>query len=71
MNNTSVRMRTIPNAYKEVLKIDPNTNLTIRSLRRMVKNGIIPTVKIENKVLINLDLLLSKLSCYNDGTTCA
>lgn len=35
----------------------------------MVKIGEIPTVSIGNKTLINLDLLLDKLSCYNDYAT--
>ena len=64
-------MRTIPKAFEEIKQSDPDTNLTLRALRRMVNNGEIPAVKISNKVLINLDLLLDKLSCYNDDTTCA
>ena len=64
-------MRTIPKALKKKKQSDPDTNLTLRALRRMVNNGEIPAVKISNKVLINLDLLLDKLSCYNDDTTCA
>ena len=66
-----MRMRTIPKAFEEIKQSDPDTNLTLRALRRMVNNGEIPAVKISNKVLINLDLLLDKLSCYNDDATCA
>ena len=61
----SARMRTIPKAYEEIKAIDPNTSLTLRALRRMVSNGEIPVVNIASKRLINLDLLLDKLSCYN------
>ena len=61
------RMRTIPQAYLEIKKIDPDTALTLRALRRMVKNKEIPTVNVASKKLINLDLLLDKLSCYNDN----
>jgi hypothetical protein len=64
-------MRTIPKAFEAVKQADPNTDLTLRALRRMVSNGEIPVVRISNKVLINLDLLLDKLSCYNDDATCA
>lgn len=64
-------MRTIPKAFEAVKQADPNTDLTLRALRRMVNNGEIPVVRISNKVLINLDLLLDKLSCYNDDATCA
>lgn len=66
-----MRMRTIPKAFEAVKRADPNTDLTLRALRRMVNNGEIPVVRISNKVLINLDLLLDKLSCYNDDATCA
>lgn len=58
-----VRMRTIPNAYREIKAMDPNTNLTISAIRTLVNNGEIPSVKISNKVLVNLDLLMEKLSC--------
>lgn len=65
------RMRTIPKAYEEIKKIDPDTCISMRGLRDLVSSGNIPTVKIKNKVLINLDLLIEWLSCYNDSATCA
>lgn len=67
------RMRTIPKAYEEIKKADPDTAITMRALRKLVNSGEVPTVKISNKVLINLDLLLEKLSCgcYNETATCA
>lgn len=64
------RMRTLPKAYQEIKKLDPDTDFSMRSLRKLIKSGIIPTVKIQNKTLVNLDLLLDKLSCYNDSDTC-
>ena len=68
---TLTRMRTIPKAYAEIKALDPNTDFTLRALRRMVNNGEIPTVQIASKKLLNLDLLLDRLSCYNDSATCA
>ena len=65
------RMRSIPKAYEEIRKIDPDTDFTLRALRRMVNTGELPTVKINSKKLVNLDLLIDKLSCYNDTATCA
>ncbi len=65
-----IRMRTIPKAYEEIKQLDNNTSFTLRALRRMCTNGEIPTVKVGNKTLINLDLLISKLSCYNDEAIC-
>ena len=64
-NNRIPRMRTIAQAYKAIKESDPNTAFTMRALRRMVDNKEIPTVSIGNKRLINLDLLLNRLSCYN------
>lgn len=61
------RMRTIPKAYKEIKAIDPNTSITVSVLRRLVKEGAIETVQVANKRLLNLDLLFSRLSCYNGG----
>lgn len=64
------RMRTIPQAYEEIKRIDSNTAITLRALRRMVNDGTIPHISVGNKILINLDLLLHKLSCYNDDVVC-
>ncbi len=66
-----IRMRTIPKAYEAIKELDPNTDFSIRTLRRLIKSGDIPTIKISNKVLVNLDLLIDKLSCYNNTATCA
>ena len=55
------RMRTIPEAMRDIQKIDPNTALTVTALRRMVNNGKIPYVSVASKRLINLDILLSIL----------
>lgn len=72
VNNTTEyklpRMRTIPKAYEEIKALDPETSLSMRGLRKLVGSGQIPTVKIANKVLINMDLLLEWLACYNTST---
>ena len=72
MNNINTvhnipRMRTLPKAYAEIKALDPNTAFTMRALRRMVNQGELPTVQINSKKLINLDLLLEKLSCYTES----
>lgn len=68
-NNKTPRMRTIPKAYAELKRIDPETDFTLRALRRMVKNNEIPCINVANKKLINLDMLLEILSCdgYNQN----
>lgn len=55
------RMRTIPEAMREIQRIDPDTALTVTALRRMVNNGEIPYVSVASKRLINLDILLAIL----------
>ena len=71
-NNRLPRMRTIPKAYAEIKALDPDTSFSIRELRKLVNKGDLPTVKISNKKLINLDSLLDLLSCgcYNKSATC-
>lgn len=65
-NNNPPRMRTIPKAYEEVKRADPNTNLTLRALRRMVNSGEVPCVMVGTKRLVDLDLLFDILSGYNN-----
>lgn len=64
------RMRTAPQAYKELIKMDPDTAVTLRAIRRMMASGELPVFKVGNKSLINFDLLLQKLSCYNNDVVC-
>lgn len=70
-SNIKIRMRTIPKAYEAIKELDPDTDFSIRMFRQLIKSGEIPTIKISNKVLVNLDLLIDKLSCYNNTATCA
>ena len=56
-----MRMRTIPQAVKEIQRADPGTALTVKGLRRLVSEGKIDVVTVGNKRLINLDGLQSEL----------
>lgn len=56
------RMRTLPEAYDELKRLDPNTAYTLRALRRAVNEGKIPVIRVGNKRLINLDNLFNMLS---------
>lgn len=74
-NNNNVirtlpRMRTILKAYAEIKALDSGTSFSMRALRRMVKSGEMPTVTVGNKQLINLDLLIQKISGFDDGQLC-
>lgn len=70
-NTEPVHMRTIPQAYKVIREADPDCCISIRALRKFVADGNVPTVKIGGRVYVNLDLLLSKISCYNMDAVCA
>ena len=56
------RMRTAPEAIREIQREDPGTAFTLRALRRMIAAGEIPVVEVCSKKLINLDTLLDYLS---------
>ena len=54
-----MRMRTISEAAAEIRAADAQTGLTKTALRRLVTTGAIPSVKIGNKYLIQMELLES------------
>jgi hypothetical protein len=56
------RMRTLPEAMKEIRDADPHTQLTLATLRKMVDRGMIGTVPLGNYKLINLDELIRLLA---------
>lgn len=56
------RMRTIPEAFRELQKADPNTAYTLRALRAAVNKGELPVVMVGNKRLVNLDKLFEMLN---------
>lgn len=58
---TLPRIRSLPKAFEEIKKLDADTSFTMMALRKMCKTGEIPTFKVGNKTLLNLDLLLDKL----------
>lgn len=56
------RMRTAKKAADELRKLDPETRLTESVLRRLMKEGRIPYVKVGARMLVNLDWLIKQLS---------
>lgn len=61
MNDTITaipRMRTVNEAAQELKALDPHTAMTPYHIRRLCLDGILPTVKAEKKILINLDALI-------------
>ena len=59
------RMRTIDQAAAWLRESDPDTALTKTALRRLVVNGQLPSVRIGQKYLVDLDIL----SDYLRGNT--
>lgn len=55
--NSLPRMRSLPEAAKELKEYDPHTSFTEPVLRRMVREGNIPHVKSGRRILINLNSL--------------
>lgn len=63
------KMRTLPEAIKELKKIDPETAFTLRALRTAVNNGEIPVTYVGTARLINFNMLLEYL--YNGNSSAA
>ena len=55
-------MRTIPEAFNELKKADPETAYTLRALRAAVNRGELPVVNVGNKRLINMNRLYEMLN---------
>ena len=59
------RMRSIRDTAKYFKEMDPNTEITEHTLRKMIAEGTIPAVKTGIKYLINLDQLLAMFGSPN------
>ncbi len=62
------RMRTISDAAAWLQQADPETAFTKTALRRLVTTGQLPSVRVGQKYLVNLDALESFLA-GSTGTT--
>lgn len=51
------RMRTPPQAVRELQQMDPDTNITLAALRRWIKSGQMPSVQVGRNFLVNMDIL--------------
>ena len=56
------RMRTIDQAWDEVISADPNTALTKTALRRLIVSGQVKACRVGQKYLVNMDLLWAFLN---------
>lgn len=56
------RMRTVPEAAKELKAMDEHTAVTEYHIRQLALSGVLPRVQAGRKLLINFDLLLEYLA---------
>lgn len=56
--NNQLKFRTMATAYEEILEMDPNTAITKWAIRRAVTEGHVPSRRVGNKYLVNLETLL-------------
>ncbi len=56
--NTISKLRTMKTAYEEIIKMDPGTAITEWAIRKAVTEGYIPSRRVGNKYVFNLDALL-------------
>ncbi len=62
----AARMRTIKEAITEIKQEDPHSALTESYLRKLVRSGDFPSVKVGVKTLINLDRLMEYLGSQDE-----
>ena len=52
-----MKIRTIPEAVSELKQADANCAISYKTIRRMIADGTLPTVKVGTKHLVDLDKL--------------
>lgn len=55
-------MRTPPKAVEEIKKKDPSSSITLAALRRWIKSGEVPSVRVGRNALVDMDKLEAFLS---------
>ena len=63
------KMRSIRETARIFKEMDPDTQITERTLRQMITEGTIPVVKVGVKFLLNVDLLLDMFGNPKNGTS--
>ena len=54
----SIKMRTMETAYQAIKEMDPDTAITRWAIRQAVSGGYVPSRRVGNKYVFNLDALL-------------
>lgn len=53
------KIRSIKQAADYFREVDPDTQITEYTLRKLISDGIVPAIKSGNKSLVNLDQILN------------
>jgi len=53
-----VNMRTAARAFEEIKKKDPETAISERQIRAIMRSGVIPVLRQGNKTMVNMDVLM-------------
>ena len=54
----SLKIKTMETAYQDIKEMDPNTAITKWAIRKAVTEGYVPSRRVGNKYVFNLDALL-------------
>ena len=57
MNSKPLRMRSAAAAYNEILNNDPETCVSERQIRNLMKSGTIPVIDSGHGLQVNMDIL--------------
>ena len=62
-------MRTLQQAYKEIVQNDPNTGITLNNIREWARFGTVPTMKVGNRYLVSMEAINAYIAdcLYGDG----
>lgn len=55
------KMRTAPGVLAEIRAADPNTEVSLHMVRRIINSGRVPVVNAGNRKLVNVDAVLAYL----------
>lgn len=55
--NQMIRLRTMETAYQAIKEMDPDTAITRWAIRQAVSGGYVPSRRVGNKYVFNLDAL--------------
>ena len=63
------KMRTAPGVLAEIKAADPNTEVSLHMVRRIINSGKVPVVNAGNRKLVNVAAVLAYLEAGEDTQT--